>query len=43
MGCLKLEILQKNYTPLKVVQGKGESTEKVVQRWLSIDPVEIFF
>lgn len=39
MGCLKLEILDQYYTPLKVVQGKGESTEKVVQRWLSVDPM----
>lgn len=38
MGCLKLDILEREYTPLKVVYRAGEPKQKTVQRFYSVDP-----
>lgn len=39
MACIKLDILDRSYSPLKVVYRKSESEQKVVQRFMSVDPL----
>ena len=39
MACVKLDILNKDTSALKVVYRKGELREKVVQRFMSVDPL----
>ncbi len=39
MGCIKLDILQNEFTGLKVVYRKPSSDKKSAQRFLSVDPL----
>ena len=39
MGCIKLDILEQDYKPLKAIKGTLKKTEKVAQRFLSVDPL----
>lgn len=39
MGCLKLDILQNQFTGLKVVYKNAEPQQKSVQRFLRVDPL----
>ncbi len=39
MACIKLDILDRSYSRLKVVYRKAELSEKGVQRFLSVDPL----
>lgn len=38
MGCLKLDILERDFVPMKVVYGKSVVRQKNVQRFYSVDP-----
>jgi hypothetical protein len=38
MGCYKLDIIQTENTPLKVVYRRAVSEPKVVQMWYQVDP-----
>ena len=40
MGCLKLDILERDFVPMKIVYGKSVVRQKNVQRFNSIDPME---
>ena len=38
MGCIKLDILEKSFVPMKVVYRNFDVEQKNVQRFLSVDP-----
>jgi hypothetical protein len=40
MGCIRLDILEREFTPLKVVYRANEPKQKSVQRFLSTDPLQ---
>jgi hypothetical protein len=39
MGCIKLDILEKSFVPMKVVYSSSDVEQKSVQRFLSVDPL----
>lgn len=39
MGCIKLDILEKSFVPMKVVYSNFDFEQKNVQRFLSVDPM----
>ena len=39
MGCIKLDILEKSFVPMKVVYRNFDVEQKSVQRFLSVDPL----
>jgi hypothetical protein len=39
MGCIKLDILEKSFVPMKVVYSNFDVEQKSVQRFLSVDPL----
>ena len=43
MGCLKLDILDTQFIQLKVVYKKGNGCEKVMQGFISVDPLASMF
>lgn len=38
MGCIKLDILEKSFVPMKVVYSNSNFEQKNIQRWLRVDP-----
>ncbi len=39
MGCIRLDIIEKSFVPMKVVCRKSDFDQKSVQRFLSLDPL----
>jgi hypothetical protein len=39
MGCIKLDILEKSFVPMKVVYSSSDVEQKSVQRFLRVDPL----
>ena len=39
MGCIRLDIIEKSFVPMKVVYRKSDFEQKSVQRFMSVDPL----
>lgn len=39
MGCIRLDIIEKSFVPMKVVYRKSDFEQKSVQRFMSVDPM----